>query len=261
MVSLIAHAVGKPVVTPFYYARSIYLSEGEAVRHNFTSATASMIFVEAIFANLPYGTVEGYRREGGRVVPITADRQHDAELFHAMETELPRFARDLAALPLLDRDRVQRELHAFAFDDFTEFCDTPLYIDRVAHLRDAVVLGASEREFAPRLTIREFAEFMAGRDRSTLSRSMPMSKARSRAVPVQLFEWRWKYDWPRWVPQSERDPEDPRRWQRIRHERRRSAMTSAQRLEAAERAAHPVRARLASARGRAGAAWARLRSQ
>ena len=225
LVTLVEQAAGRPLPTPFYYARSIYLSDGNAIRHNFTSSTHSMLFVEAIFANLPYGTVEGYRREGNRVVPVTSPREYDAELFAAMESQLPRFAADLARLPLLDRDRVRRELHAFAFDDFDEFCDAPLYVDRIAHLRDAVTLGGAEGEFAPKLTIRIFRDFMVGKRRSELTRSMPMSRARSSALPVKLFHWRRKYDWPRWIPREERKPDDPRRWRRVGPARTKSTST------------------------------------
>ena len=243
LVALVEHAAGRPLPVPFYYARSIYLTEGNAIRHNFTSSTHSMIFVEAIFANLPYGTVEGYRREGDRVVAVTSPRTYDTELFKAMETQLPQFARDLARLPLLDRERVRRELHSFAFDDFKEYADTPLYIDRIAHLRDAVTLGGGETEFAPKLTVGLFRDFMTGRKRHMeLTRSMKMSRARSSALPVKLFHWRWKYDWPRWIPKEARNPEDPKRWKRAGKRSGKPVEPRTLRQRVPERLRRPVRA-------------------
>src|SRR5690606_22793576 len=43
---------------PFYYARSIYDSDGVSLRHNFTSSAFSMLVPETLFANLDYGTTE-----------------------------------------------------------------------------------------------------------------------------------------------------------------------------------------------------------
>ncbi|MFT4085078.1 MAG: CDP-glycerol glycerophosphotransferase family protein [Nocardioides sp.] len=260
LVRLIAHATGRPVPTPFYYARSIYLTDGDAIRHNFTSSTHSMLFVEAIFANLPYGTVEGYRRDGERVVPVMTPRACDAELYEAMATQLPRFARDFARLPFVDRDRVRRALLTFAFDDFEENKDDPHYLDRIAHLRDAVDLGATEREFAPALTLADFVRHMKGERISTLTRSLEMSEARSGAMALRLFEWRQRYDWPRWIPPAERKPDDPRRWRRDAHDR---AV-----LEAARRPADepmpaptgPLRRRIRAVRRRLGGVRRRMRS-
>lgn len=193
---LAAMAAGRPIDVPFYYARSIYLSDGHAVRHNFTTTPASMLFIEAIFANLPYGTVQGYRREGDRVVPIVAERSHDEELARALIEELPRFAEDLAGLDLQDRDRTLRDLFQFAFADVEGRSDEMIYVDHIAHLRDAVRLGDTEREFAPALTLRDFLAYIRGEKKlAALTRSYPMSEVRSGGLAKRLFQWGTRHDW------------------------------------------------------------------
>ena len=217
MVRLIASATGAPRPVPFYYARSIYLTDGEAVRHNFTTSTYSMLVIEALFANLPYGTVERYERQpDGTVAPITSPRDFDQELHAAMELRLPEFARDFAELPLRDRARTRRDLFAFAFLDYNENQELPLYLDRIAHLQDAVSLGASEQEFAPRLTLRDFFRYMGGLQLKSISRSVPMSQARTRPAIRALFEAKRRHNWPRWVPEERRTPDHPERWRRDR---------------------------------------------
>ena len=63
---LLWKAAGYKHVTYFYYARSIYPSNGHLIRYNFTGNTYSQIFIESIFANLPYRSVSSYERKNGK---------------------------------------------------------------------------------------------------------------------------------------------------------------------------------------------------
>lgn len=216
LVRLLESVAGHPVRTPFYYARSIYGTEGEAVRHNFTSSPRPLIFMEAVFANLPYGTVEGYERTGGEVRPVTRSRAYDAALLEALEDELPAFAADFAALPLLDRDRVRRELFDFAVADFDDAPEQPVYVESLGHLKDAVMLGGEEQEFAPALGLRDFVDHMRGKRLHRLTTSVPISVERSAGLAGRLFRWRMEKDPPRWVPAERRTERRPQRWERDR---------------------------------------------
>ena len=65
---LLWEADGKESQNIFYYARSIYPSEGNIIRYNFTANTYSMIFIESIFANLPYRSIASYKKEHGKFI-------------------------------------------------------------------------------------------------------------------------------------------------------------------------------------------------
>jgi len=180
-----AVGLGAAHPAPFYYARSIYGSAARAIRHNYTAGAFSMLFVEAIFANLDHGTVEGYRHESSRWEPVMRARQNDVELHDALTLELPRATRDLLALPLTDRDRSLRRLFTFGFDYFGAHPTDAVFIERLAPLQDAVVLGEAEREFAPALTIPLFLRYLDRRRRMGITSNWPITSART----VGLVRW------------------------------------------------------------------------
>lgn len=217
MVRLVAQAAGRELPVPFYYARSIYLSEGLSVRHNFTSGSYSLLLIESIFANLPYGTVEGYRQDGSTVVPVTSPREHDAALKDALEEHLPTFARDFGREAFLDRERVRRELFRYGFMDFKENEADPVYVRRVGHLRDAVSLSGEEREFAPALTPRLYVDYLRGTPLTTITRSVTISIRRSRGIGRYLFLVHRKFALPvsTTQPGHQRKP-GTKRWRRDR---------------------------------------------
>ncbi|MCW2785650.1 MAG: hypothetical protein JWP74_2167 [Marmoricola sp.] len=218
MVRLVAKAAGRELAVPFYYARSIYLSEGLSVRHNFTSGSYSLLLIESIFANLPYGTVEGYRLDGDTVVPVTSPREHDETLKAALEVHLPTFARDFGREAFLDRSRVRRELFRYGFEDFKENEADPVYVNRVGHLRDAVSLSGDEREFAPALTPRLYVDYVRGTPLTSITRSVTISIRRSTGMGKYLFLVHRKFALPvRTTPPGHKRRPNTKRWQRDRN--------------------------------------------
>ncbi|MFD1574962.1 CDP-glycerol glycerophosphotransferase family protein [Agromyces cerinus subsp. nitratus] len=177
---LLEHAAGRPVETPFYYARSIYPTEGASIRHNYTAASESLLLIEAIFANLPYGTTEGYRRAGGRIVPVYRERQYDVELFEATTPRLVEFVKQTMGLPFYDEDRLWRDAFRFGFEHFRINPTADVYQTNLATLRDAVELGGIEREFAPKFRVTDFVAYLRGKPIGEITRSLPLSLARSR---------------------------------------------------------------------------------
>ncbi|GAA2040701.1 hypothetical protein GCM10009819_27840 [Agromyces tropicus] len=184
---LLEVAAGRPVESPFYYARSIYPSNGVSVRHNFTSATYSLLVIEALFANLPYGSVTGYERRDGRVEPVMASRSHDRELYEAFERMLPMFANDVADLDFIDRDRLRRDVFAFGFEHFRAHPGAPEYLRFIAPLRDAVELGSHEREFAPALRVRDVVDYLRGKPMGEITRSLALTMERSNGIAPWLL--------------------------------------------------------------------------
>ncbi|WDH78726.1 CDP-glycerol glycerophosphotransferase family protein [Microbacterium esteraromaticum] len=173
---------------PFYYARSIYDSSEESIRHNFTSSAFSMLVPETLFANLDYGTTEGYTQEEGHWVPITSPRNNNPALHSALEAELPAYTREFLALPLVDAPRTRRALFTFAFDYFQSSPTDAAYVEHLAPLRDAVALGEAEREFAPALDIKLFLRYLNRHTRSSVSRNWKMTSVRTKGLPRLLLK-------------------------------------------------------------------------
>ena len=100
--------------TVFYYARSIFGNDGEIIRRNFTSNRANLTMVEALFANVPYMTVKGYKKEGNKIVPVINEKQNNDALHLSLERNIAKFARDLYSLNLLEEREADREIYNFS---------------------------------------------------------------------------------------------------------------------------------------------------
>lgn len=189
---------------PFYYARSIYGSDERSARHNFTSSAFSMLPVEAIFANLDHGTVQGYQRTRGEWEPVVEPRQNNADLHDALESELPEFTREFLRLPLTQPARTRRGLFAFAFDHFRSQPATTPYLTFLAPLRDAVELGGEEREFAPALSVSLFFSYLNRDTRASVTRNWPMTFARTSGLPRLLLDAQQRFGFRRTLRAIER---------------------------------------------------------
>lgn len=179
---------GKPTPVPFYYARSIYSSDAISVRHDFSTQGFSMLGVEAVFANLPYGTVQGFKRgDDGSVEPVVQERSYDVDIFNATLSQLPDFARDFARTSFTNLEAVRREAFGFAFQHFGRNPGNRVYAHHIGRLHDAVELGGKERQFAPPLRWRDFLRLATGTPRSRVTRNMAMTLARSAAPQKKAY--------------------------------------------------------------------------
>ncbi len=176
---LMADAAGHPIDTPVYYARAVRPTEGHAVRHRFTSNMQSMLFIEAIFANHPHGTVQGYREAHGVIQPITEPRAYDTELQSALERWLPEFAHRYAALEMHDRELADRQIFRFGLQYYARHPKASVFVRNLAPLQDAVGVGSREQEFAPGITRADLKRLKAGESFRPHTRSMAISLARS----------------------------------------------------------------------------------
>lgn len=171
---------------PFYYARSIYPSEGESIRYNYTSAAYELTLVELILANQPQSTTLGYALdEVGRVQPVFEPREHNAVLREATERMIAAFTRDVIRLPVLDLRGVLHETFRFLFEHYRAQPIHEDYIEFLAPLRDSITMGDKEREFAPTLTLREYIRILRTLSPGEVTRSLPLSVKRS-TLPVRF---------------------------------------------------------------------------
>lgn len=91
---LLSEAAGYTIDTPMYYVRSIYPTVGHSIRYNYSSNMHSLVFVESIFANVPYETVQRYERAENIWKPVLTPNNNNVRLHAALETYLPTFCHD-----------------------------------------------------------------------------------------------------------------------------------------------------------------------
>ena len=163
----------------FYYARSIYPSEGGDIRRNITSSFVSLIFIESIFANIPIKTVPGYyRTDDGKIEPIIRDNDYLKPVFDALDTYLPEFAHDYAALDLLDPTSNYIEMFNFGIGHFRFNATQDIYLKCVAPLKDSVTIYGDSVEFAPEWTFRDSIDRVLGKQKKTRDRDMSLARSK-----------------------------------------------------------------------------------
>ncbi|MBR0398814.1 MAG: CDP-glycerol glycerophosphotransferase family protein [Eubacterium sp.] len=186
------HTIGKEADAPFYYLRSILPTEGHSIRHNFVSNNVPLLFMESIFANMPYKSVEKYVRTPDGIQPKLEAISYDQVLFEATQVILPQFAAEYAQLELQDRDATARLLQEFALNYFDENKGQEEFADQIGVLTDSAALFSNKREFAPPFTMEmldKFEEKELARGETIVTSSISMSVARSsKAVKERYFE-------------------------------------------------------------------------
>ncbi len=160
MLRLWRHATGNPdAEMPYYYARSVLPTLGGSIRHNFTANNAKQYFIEAIFANMPYKSIEAYQRVGDRIDPVIEPVSYDRELYVSMECLLPEMATRFANLELVCPEDTDRLLFDYVFDFFEENLENRKFADTIGKLVDSTLLYGSKREFAPPFTEKDIELF------------------------------------------------------------------------------------------------------
>lgn len=187
LAKLLWEAEGKKTDNIFYYARSIYPSEENLIRYNFTGNNYSYIFIEAIFANLPYKSISAYEKKGGRIEPVIRERKNCESVHRALEDFLPRFAEDFSGLLLQDELGIQRALFDFGLSYFHNHPSQKILVENIAPLNDSVSLYGQEREFAPEITSAVIFKRMLGQ--YFVTSSIKMSLARSKPIFRKTYNW------------------------------------------------------------------------
>lgn len=173
------------IENPFYYVRSIYPTMGKSIRYNFTSDNTPLLFIEAIFANLPYKSIEKYDYMDGRIEPIKTSCENDKEIYEAFEKYLPRFSRDFCTIKFLNEDAIERSLFDFSLTYFKKNVDDEVIVNNIAHLKDSVELHGKVGEYAPQITVNTLVKRLQGEKVAT--RSMDMSLARSKKLYSTMY--------------------------------------------------------------------------
>lgn len=171
--------VGEKVPVAFYYARSVLPTEGYCVRYNFVSHPSPQQMIEAIFANIPYKSVEEFMLKDGKYEPVFHYINYDQELFFMEEENLVKFAEDFHRIAYDDELSLKRALFEFALTYYAENQKSPLFCEVLAPLVDSVEIFGKKREYAPRFTAEDLEALLTGAKRGDLTKSMTMSITRS----------------------------------------------------------------------------------
>ena len=184
MVRLWQDIVGEEVDIPFYYSRSVLPTLDNSVRYNFTTNNTTQYFLESIFANMPYKSIEKYEMKNGEIAPVIVPIQHDKELFNSMQRLLPEFAERYAMLELDDPEATDRILYDFALDYYNNNLENEEFAESIGGLIDSVALYGKKREFAPPYTMKDLEKFAnkeLTRGQGIVTTSISMSATRSNA--------------------------------------------------------------------------------
>ena len=179
--------VGEDVPSVFYYSRSTLPSDEYNIRRNFTCNPNAQQFIEAIFANLPYRSLEEYTYENGRWEPVIKPLDCDFELYESMQAYLPLFARDYCEIPAHDKLSLGRALIDFAINYYVDGQSRQLFTDNLAHLVDSVELYGNKTEYAKEFTWDDIENIKMKTPRNQITKSVPMSFARSSEDVQQAF--------------------------------------------------------------------------
>lgn len=159
---------GKQDDNIFYYARSIYPTHGNLIRYNFTCNTFSMIFIEAIFANLPYQSITKYQEnEEGLMEPVIQESDYHKLVYDGLSVYLPRFARDYARMDFQDEDAIDHALFDFGLSYFHRHPNDPIWLQFIAPLKYSETMHGDPVLWAPPMKWKDIFNSMCGKKFAT----------------------------------------------------------------------------------------------
>lgn len=167
---------------PYYYYRSIMPDMNGAIRHNFTTNDTKPYFIEAIFANMPYKSIQEYKLEDGLIKPVIVPLDCNREMFDAMNSILPEFARRYAHLGLNNPEDTDHMLMEFVFHFYCTNLSNRSFADQIGALIDSVTLYGNKRELAPAFTediLNHFQKKTLTRESMKVTSSSLMSATRT----------------------------------------------------------------------------------
>lgn len=173
------YAIGREDNSYYYYVRTICPTEGNCVRYNFTDNDSSLIFMESIFANMPYRSVERYCYKDGRVEPVIEPLKCDMNLYNAMTELLPKNGKEYARLGLSDYIATDRKLFDFLLNYFHDNKDDIFIAENIGSLSYSQAMYGELGEFARAYVDEDLQKFQRGLPRGNITSSISMSYARS----------------------------------------------------------------------------------
>lgn len=154
---------GKVEDNVFYYARSIYPTHENLIRYNFTGNTFSLVFIENIFANLPYRSVKDYMETDKGIEPVLVPNENNVELHEALENYLPYFAKNYVNLEFQNEEAINRALFDFGLSYFHRHPNDPIWIRYFAGLKDSISSYKEPIAWAPPMEWKDVFGILCGK--------------------------------------------------------------------------------------------------
>lgn len=183
MTRLWNHIIGNEEPTFYYYARSIYPTEGLCVRYNMTDLDLPIAVMETVFANMPYYSIENYEKIDGIIKPvIVPNKMYDRSLFETMNHILPIMAESYVKCQFDNPKEFSRKLFDFIIQYIHDNKVTELIAKNVGYLKDNMSMYGELQEYARSYKEEDLQNFFAGipRDRNTLSVQMSYGRSASK---------------------------------------------------------------------------------
>lgn len=180
MTRLWNHIIGSEEPTFYYYARSIYPTEGLCVRYNMTDLDVPVAVMEAVFANMPYNSIENYEKVNGIITPvIVPNKMYDKSLYDTMNDVIPMMTDSYAKCQFKNPKEFAGKLFDFMIQYIQDNKATGLIAESIGGLKDNMSMYGELQEYARSYKEEDLQNFFAGisRDRNTLS--VHMSYGRS----------------------------------------------------------------------------------
>ncbi|NFO04756.1 hypothetical protein FDB23_11685 [Clostridium botulinum] len=188
---LLNDVTGKDIDTIFYYVRSIYPTQGKIIRYNYSTNVQSLIFVEAIFANLPYESVKEYCIEDNKIKPVLKCRDNCEELHSALETYLVEFCKEFYKLNFIEENVIERELFRFSLQYYSIYQGNKCIASNLGHLKYTETLYDKESEFAPAITWKTiYNRIFKGENFKPTTKSLTMSLARTSKSIIKIYRFK-----------------------------------------------------------------------
>lgn len=162
----------------FYYARTVLPTEGNNIRYNFTTNSQSLLFIESIFANIPYKSIEKYNLVDGNYEPEIVKIPCDMELYYAMKRDLLLFAEQFAKVNFCDVEMLEQKLFDFVLEAQKNSVNYPVIVSVLSRLYDSVEMFGKKHEYAPLVSYEQIEAVRDGAMRNQFTSNMNMSFAR-----------------------------------------------------------------------------------
>lgn len=180
MARLWNHVIGREDENYYYYARTIHPTEGKCIRYHMTNMNGNVAWMEAVFANMPYRSIEEYENIDGMIKPIFQyTDNYDHSLFDAMEGILPKMAQQYAELEIKSPQEWNRKMFDFAHEYVQNHKTTFEIAENVGSLYDSMSMHGNVKEYARAYKETDLEIFSKGIPRAKNTQSIQMSYTRA----------------------------------------------------------------------------------
>lgn len=162
--------------TTFYYFRSIMDSSKNSRRINYSCFSKNITFIEALFANNPYESLEQYTEKDGKVVPLLKEnKDFNLDMFNRFQQSIEIFVKDMYSF-----DQITLNIfNNLSLDWFYINPQDMEIVKTLGGLKYSETMWGTQKEYAPPLTKEQVKLLQSGYNLKNITKSVPISLART----------------------------------------------------------------------------------